>query len=232
MRSPLLHSLPACVVALFLVCGCATPGRPLAEVTPEINATLDTAPLRLVPGDTLEARFPDKEEWRQTVRVRPDGRASFLSIGELQLGGLTLPEAEARVREAYSSMFPQLEVSLGTSALAPRSIYVYGEVHEPGAFPIEGRVSLIEALGLAGGHRKATALLEDTMLVRWVAQEGRQRVWNIDAGIESWKGSEPILLQPYDVVFIPNTPIDEINIWVDQYLRLMIPFPYLIPSPY
>lgn len=222
----------ACALALLLGTGCYTHGRALAEVTPEINATLDTEPVRLVPGDTLMVRFPDKEEWEQTVKVRLDGRASFLAIGEMAVGGLTLPEAEARVREAYAKVFPQLVVSLGTTSLATRNIFVFGEVHEPGAFPIEGRMSLFEALGHAGGPLKATAMLENTLLVRWAPQERRQRFWNIDAAIEAWNVSEPLLLQPYDVIFVPNIPIDNINIWIDQYIRLMIPFPYLIPSPY
>jgi polysaccharide export outer membrane protein len=224
-------ALLACALALF-VAGCSAHGRPLAEITPEINATRDTGPSLILPGDTLMASFPDKEEWNQNVKVRPDGRASFLAVGEFQVGGLTLPEAEARLRESYKAVFPQLQMSLGTFALAPRNIYVFGEVHEPGPFPIERPVSLIEAIGLAGGPLKQTALLENLLLVRWDARERRQRTWSIDAGVESWNSKDPLMLQPYDVVFVPNTAIDDVNIWVDQYLRLMIPFPYLIPTPY
>ena len=220
------------LVVPLLTGGCATHGRVLAEVTPEINATLDKSPLRLAPGDTLIASFPDKEEWEQTVKVRLDGRASFMSIGEFQMAGLTMPEAEAKVQEAYGAVFPQLQVSLGTTELAARNIYVMGEVHEPGAFPIVGRVSLIEAIGLAGGPLKETALLERVMLVRWVPGENRQRIWNIDADYDLWDTGVPLLLQPYDVIFVPNTPIDDVDIWVDQYIRRLIPFPYLIPSPY
>jgi hypothetical protein len=40
----------------------------------------------------------------------------------------------------------------------------------------------------------------------------------------------PLYLQPYDVVFIPNTPIDEVAIWVDNHIRRMIPVPYVISS--
>jgi hypothetical protein len=43
-------------------------------------------------------------------------------------------------------------------------------------------------------------------------------------------GSKQILLQANDLIFVPNTPIDDVNIWIDQYIRLMIPFPYLIPT--
>ena len=45
-----------------------------------------------------------------------------------------------------------------------------------------------------------------------------------------WTGSVPLYLQPYDVVFIPNTPIDAVAIWVDNHIRRMIPVPYVISS--
>jgi hypothetical protein len=34
-----------------------------------------------------------------------------------------------------------------------------------------------------------------------------------------------VFLQARDVVFVPNTAIDDVNIWVDQYIRKMIPIP-------
>ena len=54
----------------------------------------------------------------------------------------------------------------------------------------------------------------------------------IDAREENWGGAEPLFLQAYDVVWIPNTPIDEVGIWIDNYIRRMIPFPYIVPPLY
>ena len=73
-----------------------------------------------------------------------------------------------------------------------------------------------------------SARLAQLLLVRWSASTGRQLSWVMDATEEHWAGSVPLYLQPYDVVFIPNTPIDDVDIWIDNYIRRVIPFPYII----
>ena len=54
--------------------------------------------------------------------------------------------------------------------------------------------------------------------------------WLIDARIEHWGVAPPVYLQPNDLVFVPNTNIDDANIFVDKYIRQMLPFPYLVPG--
>ena len=88
-----------------------------------------------------------------------------------------------------------------------------------------------EALARAGGPKKESAALASTMLIRWSAGTGKQLAWKLDARPEQWTGQTPLYLQPYDVIYIPNTPVDEVAIWVDNYIRRMIPFPYLIAPP-
>jgi hypothetical protein len=36
-------------------------------------------------------------------------------------------------------------------------------------------------------------------------------------------------LMPYDMVYVPKSPIAEIDKWVAQYIRNLLPFP--LPSP-
>lgn len=227
--SPLAWAIALAAIALA---GCAARGRSLREVALEVNATLEPGPTVLLPGDSIQVVFPEQPDYTHTALVRPDGGASFSWIGEQAIGGLAVQEAEARLRAAYTELFPHLQVAVTATLLAPRHVYVMGEVHRPGEFPVTGRLTLIEALGLAGGPLKETALLENTLLVRWSPSERRQHSWRIDAKVDHWGESTPLLLQPHDVVFVPNTPIDDVNIWVDQYIRRMLPFPYIIPPLY
>lgn len=89
-------------------------------------------------------------------------------------------------------------------------------------------MTLVEAIAAAGGHLKATANLRNTILVRRMAS-GEMRSWRLDADIYRWGQQPPIYLQPRDIVFVPNTAIDEVDIWVDKYIRQMIPLPTLFP---
>jgi hypothetical protein len=47
--------------------------------------------------------------------------------------------------------------------------------------------------------------------------------WRIDAREDYWATAEPIYLQRHDLVFVPNTPIDNVDIWIDQYINKTIP---------
>jgi protein involved in polysaccharide export with SLBB domain len=102
-----------------------------------------------------------------------------------------------------------------------------GEVGSPGVFEIgpTGRMSFLEALAHAGGPTTNTSNLGKTLLVRWVHGEQRHHVWKIDARREHWDSEEAVLMAPGDLVFVTNTPIDRAGIWLDMWIRRMIPFP-------
>jgi len=234
IRTSLRAVARAAVVVALAGAGCSiSPGDPMAAIAPKINQTLRADSGVLVPGDVLDIRFgdlvPDQKQWNHEVLVRPDGAAAFLGIGDRPVSGLTIESVRASLSAEYQKLLglrsaDRFSVLLKTKV--PRTVYVMGEVHTPGSVTLEGaRMTLLEAIGKAGGPDKATARLDKTYLIRWDPETRRQISWTIDAELENWSSPEPIYLQPFDVVFIPNTPIDKVDIWVDQYIRLMIPVP-------
>lgn len=225
------------LLALFALVSCKSSGRPMDELAEEINRFYERKPLRVEPGDTVDVSFPFKQEWNHSVRVRPDGRASFLMVGEVRVAGLSVGELQEVLGESYRNSPSPQEISVNLVAGAPRSgsdvggtsIYVMGEVLAPGAQNLDGRsITLVEAIARAGGPNKQSARLESLLFVRRL-QEGRVVSWLLDARIEHWGVAPPIYLQPNDLVFIPNSVIDEANILVDKYIRQMLPLPYLVP---
>jgi protein involved in polysaccharide export with SLBB domain len=219
---------------LLLFPACALPGGPpISEIAAEINATLNTGKFVIGPGDQILASFRDAPDLSHTVTVRADGWASFTGVDDVQCAGLTLEQLDARLTELYSKDLAAGNLTLQLVSVGRHWVTVMGEVEEPGQLTIEpdGRLSLIDAIGKAGGFDKATAHISNTLLVRWDAKKQRQVAWKLDARPKYWETGEPIYLQPYDVVFIPNTPIDRIGIWVDMYIRRLIPFPYILPFP-
>ncbi len=224
-RAAALALLPA-----FLASGCASSGPALGSVIPQINATYSWADEQLAPGDELEVHFAEHTTYDHTVVVRVTGTASFLGIGELRVAGSTPVELETQLVEKYSGTFaapPRIHVQVRERAA--RHVVVMGEVTNPGPVVFDGRMTFQEAVGLAGGPLKETALLKQALLVRWVASESKQRAWMFDARERHWGTAEPLYMQPDDVVFIPNTPIDDVDIWVEQYIRRLLPFPLLVP---
>jgi len=217
-------------VALVIALGCNAKGTPLAEAVPEINRTLEADRMGILPGDLLEVRFTEQEDWNHETLVQPDGTASFQHLGQLEVGGSSIEELEETLTAAYAATIRQFELTVFVKQLGARSIAVTGAVGEPGLYPLaSGRMTLIEALAAANGADEARANLKNVHLLRWLPVEGEQRIWTIDARTDYWDESEALLLQPYDCIYVPMKTIVHVNIWIDQYIRQMIPFPYLFP---
>lgn len=233
-------STPRCAVlaatlSLAVLPACTSAGTPIPDLAKEINATRQQGPMRFVPGDRIAVRFASNPTLDQRLDVRPDGRASFLMVGEITVAGKTAEELMKELTTAYTGKLttPDLSVNIDSSAEAteldkPRRIFVLGEVTMPGAFPYNGEdITIPKALAAARGFDKTSAALKAILLVRWLPKENGYHGWKIDAEPEFWGSPNQIFLQPGDVVYVPNTTIDKVDIWVDKYIRQLIPFPYL-----
>jgi len=221
---------------LAVLASCTSAGKPMSELAKEINATRQAGPTRFVPGDKIWVRFAHDQTYDQHVDVRPDGMASFLLIGEISVAGKSSAELTTELTAAYTGklqspdgLVANLEATGdNTSRESPRRYFVLGDVYAPGSFAYVGdEITIPKALALARGFNKTSASLESLLLVRWLPSEKGYHGWKIDAGIDSWSSPEQVFLQPGDVLYVPNTTIDKVNIWVDKYIRQLIPFPYL-----
>jgi polysaccharide export outer membrane protein len=233
--SPPAGRVARVVVSLFLVLAsaCATAGGPtIQRLADKINATLVIGETVITPGDLLDVHFAHSVAFDQEVLVQPDGTASFLLVGSRQVAGMIPDELTRQLKSTYTGLVDnaqELTVAIKTPAI--RNVSVLGEVKTPGAVSIgvDGRLTLIEAIARAGGFVKESAYLASTVLVRWDAKEQRQIAWTIDARPENWISPKTIFLQQNDLVFIPNTPIDDVGIWVENHITRTIPLPIILP---
>ena len=227
----------ALAVALALA-ACSSPGGPpLPLVAAEINMTRDpVAALAIGIGDTLAVRFENNPTWDQDVIVAPDGSASFLGIDRVEAAGHRTEELDRALTERYSELLglgDTVSLSVNLTERAPRTISVLGEVQDPGVYPLpaDGHVTILDALALGGGFVRSRAYLGSVVLLRWDADQGRQLSWTVDMREEHWSGPAPVFLQAHDLVYVPNTAIDDVNIWVDKYIRQLIPYPQFLVYP-
>ena len=112
---------------------------------------------KLSANDLLDFRVFQEPDLDAVVRVAGDGTAIFPLVGSLKVGGMNVGEATqlvaARLKDGYLVM-PQ--VSITVRDYAKKIFTVLGEVQKPGAYDMPGldEISLLQAIGMAGGYTK------------------------------------------------------------------------------
>lgn len=137
------------------------------------------------------------------------------------------PLAELRedIRAAYARVFgDQLAVTVNLTKRAEPMLYVMGEVKRPGAMAISRPVNLVTAMAMAGGFTDAAD--EAAILVMRVRPDHDYDYWTFDLkqGLLSPERQGAFVLRSDDVVYVARSPIADVNLFVRQYIRGLLPF--------
>jgi len=125
-----------------------------APAEPGASAALGAAAeqMRISGGDLLNISVYGVPELAEEIRVNNSGDVYLPLIGYVQLGGLTLDQAqtviENRLREGGFVKNPHVTVFL--KDFVNQSATVTGEVNHPGIYPIVGTRRLLEVLAARG----------------------------------------------------------------------------------
>jgi len=119
-------------------------------ISPPIEGRVDPDTYRVGPGDEFAFRHSDLLD-PKILRVSPAGEILFPDAGAVFVAGLTLREAEAKVRESLRSYVRGK--GLVFTLYRPRQfrLPVLGEVRRPGAVTLTAPVRASEAIEAAGG---------------------------------------------------------------------------------
>jgi polysaccharide export outer membrane protein len=148
--------------------------------------------------------------------------------------GQTIEELHKELNAAYAeSGLPELEVTVQILSVAPRKVYVMGEVRSPGVQSVDNMVTLTQALSMAGGitprgdthkvlvvRRKGLPMPQGTVIdmeeilenstVEVGDAKDRQRL------IDTKKWAKDFWLDDYDLVYVPRTDLARGNDWIEQ----------------
>jgi polysaccharide export outer membrane protein len=209
------------VGVLLLAAACGGPSGPrLASLGPGEaipGGVPMTAEHTLSAGDQFELRFPFSPDENDQVTVGMDGTVAPKLIGTVTVGGLTVMEATARLKERYAGKLKSPELSIVMRRYAPEMIYVDGWVGRPGLIRSDIPLTLTRALARAGGV-KTGAKTGDILIMRHDANGGVQ-TYSAATPVGGYGGSRPDdpLLKSFDVVYVPQTPIAAISDFAKQY---------------
>lgn len=104
------------------------------------------------PSDLLTVKVFQAAELSGEVRVDQRGAITMPLIGNVRLAGLTQAQAEQRLAQLLgANLLQNPQVSLFIKEFTNKRITVGGEVQKQGVFPLEGKVTVLQAIALAGG---------------------------------------------------------------------------------
>jgi polysaccharide export outer membrane protein len=187
------------------VVGCAAP----AEVSGGSNAlaargkeagALGTTTVGA--GDVLEVRIFREPDLSGTYQVSVDGTIHMPLVDEVKVAGLPPALAAETIAQRYADGYlaaPQVIVFV--KEYNSKRIYVMGEVKAPGSFAYRENLTILQAVILAGGF--TTLAATGRVLITRNAEGGEKKL-EVSVSDVSRGEAENILLQPGDLVFVPE----------------------------
>ncbi|MBB1551172.1 MAG: SLBB domain-containing protein [Prevotella sp.] len=112
----------------------------------------------LGPGDAVSVDVYGASQKTFDCTVSPDGQIVIEGFGPIQVGGLTVTAAKARIRSTLGSRYSSSRISLSLGQTRTISVNVMGEVKVPGTYTLSAFATVFHALYMAGGTNELGTL--------------------------------------------------------------------------
>ncbi|MCA9470435.1 MAG: polysaccharide biosynthesis/export family protein [Nitrospirales bacterium] len=173
------------------------------------------------PGDELDIKFFYNPDLNELVIVRPDGRISLQLVGETIAAGRTPRALTQLLTQEYDKELKKPVITVIVRSFGAR-VYVDGEVEKPGELELSGPLTVMQAIARAEGATEK-AWQEAIVIRRIYGKQPLVIPVDIEAVLTGEDFTQDIGLVPFDIVYVPRSPIADVNLWVDQYVRRNIP---------
>ncbi len=103
------------------------------------------------PGDEVKVDIYGASQKSSTYTVTPDGDIVIDGYGPINLSGLTVKQATARLRSTLGSRYSSSSIKLTLGQTRTITVNVMGEVQNPGTYSLSAFASVFHAIYMAGG---------------------------------------------------------------------------------
>jgi polysaccharide biosynthesis/export protein len=163
---------------------------------------------KLGPGDAIKVQVYQNPDLTVEARVSESGAIRYPLVGNVQIGGLSIAEAETRVANALKTgnILKQPQVNIVLLQVRGNQVSVLGQVQKPGRFPLEtNTVRVSDMLAAAGG---VTPTGDDVLVVSGV-RNGKpfRKTIDIPALFAGTRSEDDILMAAGDTIFVNKAPM-------------------------
>ncbi|WP_195906777.1 MULTISPECIES: SLBB domain-containing protein [Prevotellaceae] len=106
---------------------------------------------RLGPGDAVIIDVYGASQKSINSTVSPDGDIVIEGFGPIQVSGLTVSEANARIRSQLGTRYTSSRIKISLGQTRTITVNVMGEVKAPGTYTLSAFSTVFQALYMAGG---------------------------------------------------------------------------------
>ncbi len=162
----------------------------------------------VVDPEVVLALVGQRPEQAFQVQVNTEGNIAIPQLGTISVQGLTLEEAQEKIRVGLSKILVQPVVTVSISSPRPVQITVSGEVFRPGIYPVGSGVPRItDALLIAGGSTMMADLRQVQVRRRLVDGTVISQNINLYASIQNGGSVPSLRLQDGDSIVIPRREV-------------------------
>jgi polysaccharide export outer membrane protein len=173
------------------------------EVLPEAAETVaDTGSYVIGPGDVLFVSVWKDDGLTRTVTVLPDGMIWFPLIDAVRAGGITVADFKKVMERKLARYVPDPVVSVSVEQANSMLIYIIGRVRNPGRFPVNANVTVLQALAIAAGLNEF-AERDEIKIFRRQGDDLEIFHFDYDEVVKGERLEQNIVLQKGDVVVVP-----------------------------
>jgi protein involved in polysaccharide export with SLBB domain len=181
-------------------CG-ASSGTQTLPPMPDTKTLLQSAALG--PDDVIEVRVYQEKELSGLYRVGADGSISYPLIGLVDVSGQTPTElTKTLTKRLQADYLRNPQISVFVKEFNSKKVFVLGEVRKPGTFRYADRMTIVQAVTLAGGLKSLAA--KDRLILTRVV-DGDEQKFVVPFKEISQGSSKNVLLRPGDIVFVPES---------------------------
>lgn len=106
---------------------------------------------RIGPGDAVFIDVYGASQKSYQTTVAPDGYVTLEGFGPIQVSGLTVAQANNRIREKIGKRYSSSNIRLSVGQTHTIMVNVVGEVKTPGTYTLSAFATVFNALYMAGG---------------------------------------------------------------------------------
>ncbi len=157
-------------------------------------------------ADLLEVSVYQDKDMSRIIRVSQNGTITFPLIGSVQIGGLSVVEAQNLIASQLKDYIVNPQVTIFIREYGYKKVFVLGQVAKPGSYdlPTESKLTVLEAVSLAGGFTPIAAP-NRTKVIRNAGGKSESFTIEVSAITKRGEKSKDMPLEASDVVYVPQS---------------------------